>query len=140
MHLDGYNLLPALKGQAREWPRKEFVYFSDDGELMAMRYDRWKFVYAEQRAKGARVWAEPLVSLRVPSLYDLRADPFERVPEEAHAYYDWSIRKLFIIVPAQEGLAKYLESFREFPPRQKPASFSIDQILEKMMKSTGGPK
>jgi arylsulfatase A-like enzyme len=140
VHLDGYNLLPAFKGEAKQWPRKEFVYFSDDGVLMAMRYNRWKFVFAEQRAKGMNVWSEPLVMMRIPTLYDLRADPFERAPEESSYYRDWAIRKLFIIVPAQEGMAKYLESFKEFPPRQKPASYTIDQVMEMMMKGMGGSK
>jgi arylsulfatase A-like enzyme len=140
VHLDGYNLLPALKGEAKEWPRKEFIYFSDDGDLMAMRYNRWKFVFAEQRAKGMQVWSEPLVMSRIPTLYDLRADPFERTKEEAANYGDWTFRHIFVIVPAQEGMAKYLESFKEFPPRQKPASFSVDQVLEMMMKGMGGSK
>jgi len=140
VHLDGYNLLPALKGEAKEWPRKEFIYWSDDGDLMAMRYNRWKFQFAEQRAKGMQVWAEPLVMMRIPALYDIRADPFERTKEEAVNYGDWSFRHIFVIVPAQEGMAKYLESFREFPPRQKPASFSIDQVLEMMKNGIGGRK
>ncbi len=140
VHLDGYNLLPAFKGEAKQWPRKEFVYFSDDGVLMALRYDRWKFVFAEQRAKGQKVWTEPLVMLRVPTLLDLRTDPFERAPEESSFYGDWGIRKMFVIVPAQMGIAKYLESFKEFPPRQKPASYTIDQVMEMMMKGGGGSK
>ena len=140
VYLDGYNLLPAFKGEAKEWPRKEFVYFSDDGVLMAIRYNRWKFVFAEQRAKGMSVWAEPLVMLRVPKLFDLRTDPFERAPEESSYYPDWAIRKMFIIVPAQEGMAKYLQSFKEFPPRQRPASYTIDQVMEMMMKGMGGSK
>jgi arylsulfatase A-like enzyme len=140
VHLDGYNLLPALKGEAKEWPRKEFIYFSDDGDLMAMRYNRWKFVFAEQRAKGMQGWSEPLVMMRVPTLYDLRADPFERTKDESANYGDWTFRHIFVIVPAQEGMAKYLESFKEFPPRQKPASFSIDQVMEMMMKGMGGSK
>ncbi|MEW6439812.1 MAG: arylsulfatase [bacterium] len=137
VHLDGYNLLPALKGEAKEWPRKEFFYFSDDGDLMALRYNRLKFVFAEQRAKGAQVWADPLVTLRAPKLCDLRADPFERAADESAFYMDWSIRHMFVFVPAQQGVAKFLESFKEFPPRQKPASFSIDQVME-MMKRPGG--
>jgi len=138
VHLDGHNLLPAFKGETKEWPRKEFVYFSDDGTLMALRYNRWKFVFAEQRAKGMDVWIEPLVMLRMPGLYDLRADPFERAPEESSYYRDWLIHHLFVVVPAQESIAKYLESFKEFPPRQKPASFTIDQVMEMMMKGMGG--
>ncbi len=140
VHLDGYNLLPAFRGEAKEWPRKAFIYFSDDGDLMGLRYERYKFVFSEQRAKGMQVWREPLVIGRVPGLIDLRGDPFERAFEESSYYNDWVIRRMFVIVPAQVGLAQYLESFKEFPPRQKPASFSIDQIMEKMMKGMGGSK
>jgi arylsulfatase A-like enzyme len=139
VHLDGYNLLPALKGEAKEWPRKEFFYFSDDGDLMALRYYRWKFVFAEQRAKGADVWAEPLVVPRIPRLIDLRTDPFERAGESIY-YKDWLFRHAFVFVPAQIGVAKFLETFKEFPPRQRPASFTIDQVLEKMMRGPGGSK
>jgi len=139
VHLDGYNLLPALKGEAKEWPRKEFFYFSDDGDLMALRYYRWKFVFAEQRAKGADVWAEPLVVPRIPRLIDLRTDPFERAGESIY-YKDWLFRHAFVFVPAQVGVAKFLETFKEFPPRQRPASFTIDQVLEKMMRGPGGSK
>jgi arylsulfatase A-like enzyme len=140
VHLDGYNLLPALKGEAKEWPRKEFFYFSDDGDLMALRFYRWKFVFAEQRAKGADVWAEPLVIPRIPRLIDLRTDPFERAGQESIYYKDWLFRHAFVFVPAQAGVAKFLETFKEFPPRQRPASFTIDQVLEKMMKGPGGSK
>jgi len=138
VHLDGYNLLPALKGEAKEWPRKEFFYFSDGGDLLAMRYKRWKFVFAEQRAEGADVWAEPFVKLRGPKLFDLRADPFERADHESIYYKDWVFRHLFVLIPAQQGVAKYLESFKEFPPRQRPASYTIDQVMEMMMKGPGG--
>jgi arylsulfatase A-like enzyme len=140
VHLDGYNLLPALKGEAKEWPRKEFFYFSDDGGLLALRYNRYKFVFAEQRAKGSGVWFEPFVILRAPALFDLRGDPFERAPEESDHYADWAIRRAFVIVPAQQGVAKFLETFKEFPPRQKPASFTIDQVMEMMLKGMGGSK
>ncbi len=140
VHLDGYNLLPVLKGEAKEWPRAEFFYFSDDGDLMAMRYNRWKFIFAEQCAKGMDVRTEPLVFLRIPTIIDLRADPFERAKEEAAGYDDWAFHRSFVFVPAQQGVAQFLETFREFPPRQKPASFTIDQVLEKMTKGPGGSK
>jgi arylsulfatase len=138
VHLDGYNLLPALRGEAKEWPRKEFFYFSDDGDLLALRYNRWKFVFAEQRAEGAQLWLEPFVMLRAPKLYNLRADPFERAPETSATYYDWLFRHAFVIVPAQQGVAKFLETFKEFPPRQKPASYTIDQVMEMMSKGVRG--
>ncbi len=140
VHLDGYNLLPAFKGEAKEWPRKEFFYFSDDGVFMALRYNRWKFVFAEQRAQGADVWAEPLVIGRAPKLFDLRADPFERADHESIYYKDWIFRHAFVFVPAQQGVAQFLATFKEFPPRQRPASFTIDQVMEMMMKGPGGSK
>jgi arylsulfatase A-like enzyme len=140
VHLDGYNLLPALKGEAKEWPRKEFFYFSDDGDLLALRYNRWKFVFAEQRAEGGWLWGEPFVMLRAPRLYNLRTDPFELAPKTSATYYDWLFRHAFVIVPAQEGVAKFLETFKEFPPRQKPASFTVDQVLENMKEGFGAGK
>jgi arylsulfatase A-like enzyme len=140
VHLDGYNLLPALKGETKEWPRKEFFYFSDDGDLLALRYNHWKFVFAEQRAEGAQLWLEPFVMLRAPQLYNLRTDPFERAPKTSATYFDWLFRHAFVIVPAQQGVAKFLGTFNEFPPRQKPASFSIDQVMEMMTKPLGGSK
>jgi len=140
VHLDGYNLLPAFKGEAKEWPRKEFFYFSDDGNLLAMRYNRWKFTFAMQMAKGMAVWSAPFIPGRAPMLTDLRSDPFERAFDESVGFADWAMHRMFTIVPAQQGVAKYLESFKEFPPRQRPASFSIDQVLEMMQKGMGGSK
>lgn len=140
VHLDGYNLLPALKAETQEWPRKEFFYFSDDGELMALRYDRWKMVFAEQRAEGLDVWSNPLTMLRVPILFDLRADPFERANYESIYYNDWALHRSFVFVPAQQYVASFLQSFEEFPPSQTPASFSIDKVFEMMKKGQGGSK
>jgi arylsulfatase A-like enzyme len=138
VHLDGYNLLPAFKGETKEWPRKEFFYFSDDGDLLALRYQRWKFVFAEQRAQRSEVWAEPFVHLRAPKLFDLRGDPFEKADCESDFYKDWLMHRMFVFVPAQAGVAKFLQSLQEFPPRQRPASFSIDQVMEMMRKGPGG--
>jgi len=132
VHLDGYNLLPHLKGETREWPRKEFLYWSDDGDLMALRYDMWKAVFAEQRADGFQVWAEPLVKLRVPLLFNLRSDPFEKAQHESEYYHDWLLRRVFLLVPAQAFVARWISSFKEFPPRQKPASFSVDQVMQQL--------
>jgi arylsulfatase len=137
VHLDGYDLMPYLKGDVKEDPRKEFLYWSDDGDLMALRYDRWKAVFAEQRADGFEVWAEPLVKLRVPRLFNLRADPFEKAQRESMYYQDWLVRRVFLLVPAQFFVAQWLESFKEFPPRQKPASFSIDEVMQKLQKAHG---
>jgi arylsulfatase len=132
VHIDGYNLLPFLKGEVKENPRKGFLYWSDDGDLMAARYENWKITFMEQRARGLGVWREPLVSKRVPDIYNLRSDPFERAPEDATVFYNkWLADHVFLLVPAQFLIGEYLKTFEEFPPRQKPASFSIDQALEK---------
>jgi arylsulfatase len=132
VHLDGYDLTSALKDAATAWPRKEFFYFSDDGDLVGLRYLRWKAVFAEQRAIGFDVWQDPLIPLRVPKLFDLWGDPFERADHESSYYADWRARRVFLLVPAQAFVAQFLQSFKEFPPRQKPPSFSIDQVLQKL--------
>jgi arylsulfatase A-like enzyme len=132
VHLDGYNLLPYLKGESKEWPHKEFLYWSDDGDLMAMRYENWKAVFAEQRADGFKVWSEPLVKLRVPLLFNLRSDPFEKAQHESIYYNDWLVHRVFLLVPAQAFVARWISSFKDFPPRQKPASFSIDEVMQKL--------
>jgi arylsulfatase len=132
VQIDGYNLLPFLKGEVKENPRKAFLYWSDDGDLMALRYEQWKVTFMEQRHRGMDVWREPLVALRAPLLLNLRSDPFERGPEDASMFYDkWMADHAFLLVPAQAIVAQFLKSFEEFPPRQKPASFSIDQAIEK---------
>lgn len=132
VHLDGYDLTSALKDAATDWPRKEFFYFSDDGDLVGLRYLRWKAVFAEQRAIGFDVWQDPLIPLRVPKLFDLWGDPFERADHESSYYADWRARRVFLLVPAQAFVAQFLQSFKDFPPRQKPPSFSIDQVLQKL--------
>jgi arylsulfatase len=130
--VDGYNLMPFLSGEAKENPRKGFLYWSDDGDLMALRVGNWKVEFMEQRAHGLDVWREPLVPLRAPNLYNLRADPFERATEDASLFYGkWMADHAFVLVPAQAIVGEFLKTFEEFPPRQKPASFSIDQALEK---------
>jgi len=132
VHLDGANLMPFLSGKEKESPRKGFLYWSDDGDLMALRVGNWKCTFMEQRAKGFKVWEEPLVAKRVPDLYNLRSDPFERATEDADIFYaKWKADRAFLLVPAQAIVAEFLQTFKEFPPRQKPASFSIDQALEK---------
>lgn len=132
VHVDGYNLLPLLKGEVKENPRKGFLYWGDDGDLMALRWSNWKVTFMEQRARGFAVWREPLVPLRAPRLHNLRSDPFERGDEDGSVFYDkWMFDRVFLLVPAQAVVAQFLKSFEEFPPRQKPASFSIDQALEK---------
>ena len=132
VHIDGYNLLPFLKGEVKENPRKGFLYWSDDGDLMALRVGHWKVTFMEQRAHGLDVWREPLVALRVPKIHNLRSDPFERGDEDGSVFYDkWMADRAFLLVPAQAIVGEFLKTFEEFPPRQKPASFSIDQALDK---------
>jgi arylsulfatase A-like enzyme len=137
VHLDGYNVTDYLAGKAAD-PRKEFIYFTDDGSLVALRYNQWKAVFAEQREHGMNVWQEPFVPLRLPKLFTLRADPFETADHEGMDYERWRVEHLFVMVPAQAYVAKFLETFKEFPPRQKPGSFSIDQVMENMQNASKG--
>jgi arylsulfatase len=135
VHLDGYNLLPFLSGKEKESPRKGFIYWSDDGECMAMRIGRFKIVFAEQRRAGIDVWREPLSMMRIPKFFDLRADPFER-GEESIAYNDWFLQQNYLMYAAPPFLAEWLQSFKEFPPRARAASFSIDKVVEALMPKT----
>jgi arylsulfatase len=138
VHLDGYNILPLVTGQAKEGPRKEIFYFSDDGDLTALRYQDWKLIFMEQKATGTfRVWMEPFVPLRVPLIFNLRRDPYERATITSNTYHDWQIDRAFLLVPAQAYVGQFLATFKEFPPRQKAASFSLDQVMEKM-RTPGG--
>jgi len=138
VHLDGYNLLPLLTGRESKSPRVSFFYFSDDGDLTGLRYDNWKFVFMEQRMTGTcAIWAEPLVRLRIPKVFNLRTDPFERADTTSNTYWDWMIDHAFLLIPAQKYVGDFLATFKEFPPRQKAASFSIDQVLEKLEAGIG---
>jgi arylsulfatase len=113
-------------------PRKGFLYWSDDGDLMALRVDNWKVHFMLQNARGLGVWKKALEPLRAPDVINLRSDPFERGPQDASMFYDkWMADRAFLLVPAQAIVGEFLKTFAEFPPRQKPASFSIDQALEK---------
>lgn len=131
VHLDGYNLLPALQGDA-EWPRHEFLYWTDDGNLAALRYDQWKVHFLEQRGHGFDVWQEPFVELRLPKLVSLRSDPFERAHHEGMGYQQWRLERAFVLVPAQAYVGNWLASFEKYPPRQKPGSFSLSQVMDKL--------
>ncbi len=135
VHLDGYNFLPYFRGETDVGPRREFFYFSDDGNLVGLRYNNWKVVFAEQRSHGFDVWQDPFVQLRLPKLFNLRMDPFERADHEAMNYGQWRIERVYALVPVQGIVGEFLGTFAEFPPRQKPASFSIDQVLESMQTS-----
>ena len=136
-HIDGYNMLPYLKNEVAESPRHEFMYWTDDGDIAGLRYNRYKIVFMEQRAHGFDVWQDPLIPLRFPKLLDLRADPFERADHEAIGYGKWRADRMFALAPAQMFVGKYLRSFEEFPPRQKPGTFSLGDAMDKI--STGSP-
>jgi arylsulfatase A-like enzyme len=137
VHLDGYNVTDALAGKGPS-PRHEFFYFNDDGSLVALRYDQWKIVFAEQRAHGFDVWEEPFVTLRLPKIFNLRTDPFEEADHVASGYDKWRLDRVFLLVPAQEYVAKFLATFQEFPPSQTVGSFSLDQVLEKLSAPPAG--
>ncbi|HTI33836.1 MAG TPA: arylsulfatase [Miltoncostaea sp.] len=133
VHLDGFNLLPYLTGEVDASPRQLFIYFSDDGDVLAMRFDNWKAVFMEQRTAGTlQIWMEPFVALRVPKLYNLRMDPYERADITSNTYYDWFLDNLYLVLAATTLVTEFLQTFREFPPRQRAASFTIDQVVQKL--------
>ena len=138
VHLDGYNFLPYWTGEADEGPRQAFFYFTDDGSVSALRYNDWKMNFTTQRAHGLEVWSEPYVTERVPVLTNLRMDPFERAQHEAMDYNHWFVDHMFMLVPAQAVVGEFLATFKDFPPRQKPGSFSLDRVLEELQE--GQPK
>ena len=137
-HLDGYNLLPYLKGEEETSPRREFLYWTDDGDIAALRFNNWKVVFMEQRAHGFDVWQDPFVVLRFPKLINLRADPFERADHEGMGYGIWRAERMFALAPAQVFVGNYLKSFAEFPPRQSPGSFSLGDAMDKIVKGNRG--
>jgi len=150
VHLDGYNLLPYITGDTVKslplltrdavaeagWPRQAFFYWNDGGELVGLRYNHWKLVFKEQRAQTFDVWAEPFVSLRVPKLFNLRSDMYERGDTDSNNYRRWWIRRVFAMVPAQTFVSEHVATFKDFPPRQKPAKFNVDDALN-ALRNTG---
>jgi len=131
LHLDGYNQLPYLTGQAKKGARNSFFYFDDDGDLVGLRYENWKIVFMEQRAPGTlRVWAEPFTPLRVAKFFDLHADPYERADITSNTYYDWLIDHAYVMYGAVAYTSQFLDTFKEFPPSQRAATFSIDQAVD----------
>ncbi|MBY2942956.1 arylsulfatase [Rhizobium leguminosarum] len=136
VHLDGYNQRKLLDGTG-PGARKEYFYWTDDGSLAGLRYDRWKLVFMEQRAEGLDVWQDPLITLRFPKLIDLRADPFEIAQHAAGDYARWRVEHAFALVPAQAYVAKHLQTYAKYPPRQAPGSFSMDHVLEKLQRGGG---
>jgi arylsulfatase len=138
VHLDGSNLVPYLTGQAEKSPRESFIYCNDDQQVTGLRYDNWKLVFLEQRVEGTlRLWAEPFTALRLPKMFNLRIDPYERADVTSNTYYDWLIDHVFLLVPAQDYVGAFLQTFREYPPRQKAASFNLDDVMRKLMESGG---
>lgn len=139
VHLDGYDIAEHLKDPEKNpSPRKEAFYFSDDGVITALRYNDWKMVFMEQKTEGGfRVWMDPFVTLRVPLIFNLRRDPYEFAPITSNTYYDWMLDRAYLLVPVQDYVGDFLQTFAEYPPRQKAASFSLDQVMEKMTEPHG---
>jgi len=136
VHLDGYNQLTYLTGQQPKGARNRFIYFNDDGDIVAARYENWKIVFEEQRATGTmRIWAEPFTKLRLPKFFDLRSDPYERADITSNTYYDWQLENAGILYGMLAGVGEFLQTFKEFPPSQRPQSFSIDQMVEQLQRS-----
>jgi len=133
VHLDGYDITDLLTGKTDKSPRKEIFYFSDDGDIIALRYQDWKLVFLEQKAPGTlRVWQEPFTPLRLPLIFNLRRDPYEFAQITSNTYYDWLLDRAYLLVPAQEYVGKFLSTFKEYPPRQKAASFSLDKVMQQL--------
>ncbi len=140
VHLDGYDLVAYLTGQTDKCPRESFIYCNDEAQLTCLRYDNWKLVFLEQRAPGTlQVWSEPFVSLRLPKMFNLRLDPYERADVTSNTYYDWLLDHAFLLVPAQQYVGRFMATFQEYPPRQKAASFNLDDIM-KTLQESGGSK
>jgi hypothetical protein len=129
VHLDGYDQGDLRSGNGPT-KRREFFYWTDDGNLAGLRYDKWKIGFLEQRAEGLDVWREPLIALRAPLVFDLRTDPFERAQHEAGDYQRWYVEHVFLMAPAVTIVGRHLQSFKDFPPRQRPGTFSIDQAMQ----------
>jgi arylsulfatase len=138
VHLDGYNFLPYLQGKEKKGPRSDFYYFSDDGKFLGVRDGDWKLVFAEQRARKFDVWRDPFVDLRIPKVFNLRRDPFERADTDSNSYNVWWDRKIQVAgMPALIRVQQFLATFQKYPPRQRPASFTIDQMTERYMQFEG---
>jgi arylsulfatase A-like enzyme len=138
VHLDGYNILPMLTGQTDESPRHEIFYFSDDGDLTALRYNDWKVIFLEQRAEATfQAWREPFVPLRAPLLENLRRDPYERGMVTSNTYDDWWLDRAYLLLPAADYVGNFLATFVEYPPRQKPGSFSLGDAMEALTPDGG---
>jgi arylsulfatase A-like enzyme len=138
VHLDGYDFAPYFRGETKAGPRREFFYWTDDGDVAGLRYDQWKLVFMEQRAHGYEVWQDPMVTLRFPKLFNLRTDPFERADHEGIDYPRWRLERAFVLVPAQAIVGGFLQTLQQFPPRQKPGSFSLGDAMDKIQAGAKG--
>ncbi|HEY9660291.1 MAG TPA: hypothetical protein V6C65_17695, partial [Allocoleopsis sp.] len=138
VHIDGFNMLPYLSGEVKESPRTTFFYVSDDGDILAIRYQDWKVVLMEQRAKTLQCWFEPFVKLRAPKMFNLRRDPFERADENSNTYWDWVISHAYLVYGMQGLVAEQIAAFEAFPPRQKPASFNLDAVMRQLEEAGSG--
>jgi arylsulfatase len=138
VHIDGHNMLPYLTGETTESPRKSFFYISDDGDVLAVRVGDWKAVLMEQRAKQLQCWAEPFVHLRMPKMFNLRRDPFERADENSNTYWDFVITHAYLICGMQMAVGEQIENFKKFPPRQRPASFNLDAVMRQLQEAGSG--
>jgi arylsulfatase len=138
VHIDGYDMLPYISGKVKESPRESFFYISDDGDILAVRMRDWKVVLMEQREKQLMCWLEPFVKLRAPKLFNLRRDPFERADHNSNTYWDWYISHAYVIYAMQSVVAKQIEAFTKFPPRQKPASFNLDAVMRDLENANRG--
>ncbi|MEJ2580227.1 MAG: arylsulfatase [Acidobacteriota bacterium] len=136
-YIDGYNMLDYLSGRVEESPRSDFMYVNDDGQVVAIRYDAWKVVFLENRGQAFGVWREPFTELRVPLLFNLRRDPFERAQHNANTYNDWFLDRAFVIVPLQGLAAQFLQSMQDYPPSQTPGSFNLTKIEEQLKSGVG---
>lgn len=133
MHLDGYNQLPYLTGQQDKSDRKGFIYFDDDGHLVAIRFNNWKLVFAEQKTPGTLdIWGEPFTMRRLPLFFNLRMDPYEKAQITSNSYWAWSIRKGYMMMAGQAIVAEFIATFKDYPLRQRPQSFTVDQIMERL--------
>jgi arylsulfatase len=138
VHLDGDNLVPYLTGKAPHSPRESFFYVNDDQQLTGLRYNNWKLAFMEQRARGTmRVWSEPFTTLRLPKIFNLRTDPYERADITSNTYYDWLLDHAFLMVPAQAYVGQFLMTFKDYPQRQKAASFNLNEVLDKLKENNG---
>ena len=136
VHLDGFNLVPYLTGEAEKSPRVSFIYCNDDQQVVGLRYDNWKIVFAEQRTPGTmRIWAEPFTNLRFPKIFNLRTDPFERADITSNTYYDWLLEHVYLLVPAQAYVREFLQTFTEYPQRQKAAAFNLEDVLRSLQEN-----